>query len=135
MRACRTHWPIKSRYDPPMSEPVGHHQWYVTVRAWLSRGKLWDDVFTRMVANILAILFLGTVAAAVGVFDISPNVWAMATLLVGIILTAFACQWLASAAERKGSKFDGWMVFTAVTAVAVMITIFAVGVVLIVMDQ
>ncbi|MGW6129708.1 hypothetical protein ACWFNE_06760 [Cellulomonas sp. NPDC055163] len=53
---------------------------------WLGRGKLWDDVFTRTLANVLSVGILAVAAAAAGLIQFDRQAWAIVILCGGVVL-------------------------------------------------
>lgn len=46
------------------------------LRSWLRRPKLWDDVFTRTVANLLSVGVIALFAVSTGLVHVHRHTWA-----------------------------------------------------------
>jgi len=53
---------------------------------WLRRGKLWDDVFTRLVANLVAASIIAVVAATAGLIHFDRTAWAAVIFWAGLVV-------------------------------------------------
>jgi hypothetical protein len=56
------------------------------VLLWLRRRKLWDEVFTKTVANVVALIILVMIADAAGLIQISQNEWVKLYIATGVLV-------------------------------------------------
>jgi hypothetical protein len=69
----------KPREPPPRRPPT-------RIGTWLKRPKIWEDVFTRTVANVLSVSILAALAALAGVITLDRRAWAAVSLLGGAVI-------------------------------------------------
>lgn len=80
--------PSTSIFDNIAFRDPGASRWLKGAGKWLGRGKIWDDVFTRTVANVLTLLIVAAVAGLIGVIHFSRAAWSFVYLFgCGIGLT------------------------------------------------
>jgi hypothetical protein len=77
--------------------------------AWLSRGKLWDDVFTRAVAALITAAVLSIFALAAGLIHFDGRAWGVFGVVVaGVFLGAAAgLRQYRSVLESDGEETSG----------------------------
>jgi lipopolysaccharide export LptBFGC system permease protein LptF len=84
--------------------------------AWLRRPKLWDDVFTRTLANVLSVAILAAVAAGVGLFHLTRQQWLRVSDVVIVILAFVFLELLGQRRTRR----EAFKVVIAVVVVAIV---------------
>lgn len=78
-------WPER-RKGPPPRRPRGR------VLAWLGRGKLWDDVFTRTLSGVLTIGIIAVLAALTGLIQFDRQAWAIVAGVGGIFVAVIVAN-------------------------------------------
>jgi hypothetical protein len=92
-------------------------RWSAATRRWLSRGKIWDDVFTRTVSILISSVIIGIFLAAVGAITISRQAW----WLIGGLAAASSVSAVSGVAAAKYGVGRGR--FYLVLAVAMLLAI------------
>lgn len=67
----------------PVEQPRKPSHWRRTI-AWLRRGRLWDDVFTRALAGLIVVVLAAIAAGATGLIKFTPQAWASVVFFAGI---------------------------------------------------
>jgi hypothetical protein len=82
-------------------------------RAWLSRGKIWDDVFSRTVSILISSAIIGLFLTLSGAIHPSRNAWAAIATLAVAIASPFGIFALDQAADRTYERTQpkpNWLV-------------------------
>ena len=105
--------PRERRIGPPPRRPKGR------VLAWLGRGKLWDDVFTRTLSGVLTVGIVAVFAALFGVIQFDQQGWAIVVLVGGIVLSVIIVNvWPVRYFQKQWIR---WVVFWVLIAASVLV--------------
>lgn len=105
----------RPQLPPPRRRPT-------SVGKWLKRSKLWDDIFTRTVANVLSVVILGVIAGLLGLIHLDRRAWAGVTLIGGAMLGVIIAN--VYPVRYLKHQWVRWVILYAIFMVATVISLF-----------